>query len=101
MAMGKAKGPPEPPRGTHAHGTIMRLVIGQCYGFIRLRGRRDVYFHRADVQEETAFNTFAVGDAVTFDLIDDAISGARAVRVRHRRPRRETANVATDPAGVP
>jgi cold shock CspA family protein len=34
-------------------GTIVRLIIGQSYGFIRLGDRREVFFHRADVQEGT------------------------------------------------
>jgi cold shock CspA family protein len=47
-----------------------------------------VFFHRSDVREGVSFNEFTVGDAVTFELLDDRISGARAVQVDRRKPRR-------------
>ena len=48
---------------------------------------RDV-FHRTDLQEGTAFNDLQIGDAVAFELLEDAVSGARALRVvRRERPR--------------
>jgi len=75
-------------RGRPATGRIVRILVGQGYGFIRLPNAREVYFHRADLQEGTAFNDFQIGDAVKFELIEDTVSGARALRVvRHRRPR--------------
>ena len=73
-------------RGRQATGRIARLSIGQCYGFIRLANARDVFFHRSDVSEGTAFNDLRVGDAVTCEFFDDTISGARALHV-DRRPR--------------
>src|SRR5262245_9650344 len=76
---------PSVPRGTLVTGRIANLLIGQCHGFIRLPNARDVYFHRADLQEGTAFNDLRIGDAVTFELLEDAISGARVVR--RERPR--------------
>jgi len=88
MRLGKAKGPPSPAAGIRASGEIVRLVIGQSYGFIRLRDRRDVFFHRSDVREDTPFNSLEVGDLVAFELIVDAVSGPRASRVtRHTRAR--------------
>jgi hypothetical protein len=40
------------------------------------------------VEEGTAFNDLDVGDTVRFELFEDAVSGARALRViRSRRPR--------------
>jgi len=36
------------------------------------------------VQEGTSFNDFEVGDAVLFELLEDAVSGSRALRVRRR-----------------
>src|SRR5205823_14803839 len=42
---------------------------------------REVYFHRADLREDTPFNTLEVDDALKFDLIEDSVSGARALRV--------------------
>jgi cold shock CspA family protein len=66
----------------------MRLMVGQGHGFIRGPRGLEVFFHRADLAEGTPFNTLAVGDAVSFDLIDDAVSGARAIRVTRRAPSR-------------
>ena len=79
---------PIEPAGTPATGRILRLLVGQGYGFIKGPRGREVFFHRADVEEGTAFNTLSVGDAVSFHLIDDAVSGARAI---HVTPRRRTA----------
>jgi cold shock CspA family protein len=63
------------------------LFIGQGHGFIRLANDREVFFHRSDVQEGTSFNDFAVGDTVRFDLLEDNVSGPRAVRVMRRSRR--------------
>jgi cold shock CspA family protein len=79
---------PKVPCGTLVTGRIVDLLIGQGHGFIRLRNAREIYFHRADLQEGTAFNDLQIGDAVTFELHEDAVSGARALRVvRRERPR--------------
>ena len=74
-------------RGDPSTGRIVKLLIGQSHGFIRLPGGREIYFHRSDVQEGTSFNDLAVADAVTFELLEDRVSGARALHVK-RRPRR-------------
>jgi cold shock CspA family protein len=79
--------PPIDPRGTAATGRIMKLLVGQCHGFIRLANSREVFFHRTDLREGTSINDFVVGDAVTFELVEDAVSGARAQRVRRCRRR--------------
>jgi cold shock CspA family protein len=50
-----------------------------------MRDNREVYFHRADVQEGTSFNDLEVGETVKFELLDDAVSGARALRVRRNK----------------
>jgi cold shock CspA family protein len=63
------------------------LLVGQGHGFIRLADNRGVFFHRSDLREGTSFNDFAVGDAVRFELLEDDVSGPRAVQVE-RRPRR-------------
>ena len=69
-------------------GRIVNLLIGQCHGFIRLPNAREIYFHRGDLQEDTAFNDLQIGDAVAFEVLEDAVSGARALRVvRRERPR--------------
>jgi cold shock CspA family protein len=78
---------PTAPHGTARTGRIVRILTGQCHGFIRLRDDRDVFFHRGDVEEGTEFNDLRVGQVVVFELIDDAVSGARALRVMRTRPR--------------
>ena len=78
-------GQPKEPAGTSASGKITRLFVGQAYGYIRLRNGLQVFFHRADLKDVTTFNRLQVGDLVVFDLIDDAVSGARAIRVTPRR----------------
>jgi cold shock CspA family protein len=75
-------------RGTPRSGRIVTLFVGQGHGFIRLTNDRDVFFHRSDVGEGTSFNDLAVGDAVTFELLEDDVSGPRALRVERRRARR-------------
>ena len=72
---------PTDPAGTAATGRITRLLIGQSHGFIREGNGREVFFHRADLRDDTTFNALQVGDPVTFELIDDPVSGARATRV--------------------
>lgn len=74
---------PKVPAGTPAAGRIAQLRVGQSDGFIRL-ANRDVYFHRADLAAGTSFNDLQAGDPVTFELVEDAVSGARATRVSRR-----------------
>jgi hypothetical protein len=78
---------PAEQRGAASTGRIVKLLVGQSHGFIRLADSREIYFHRSDLEERTAFNDFAVGDAVIFELLEDAVSGARALRVKRRRLR--------------
>ena len=91
MRFGRAKGPPPLATGARTGGKITRIVIGQGYGFIRLSDRREVFFHRTDLDEDTPFNSLQAGELVAFELIVDSISGPRAVRVtrrsRNKRPR--------------
>jgi hypothetical protein len=72
-------------RGVPDSGRIVRLLVGQGHGFIRLADDREIFFHRADLQEGTSINDFDIGDAVTFERLDDPVSGARALSVRRRR----------------
>lgn len=83
----KVAGRPVDRRGTPSVGRIVTLFIGQSQGFIRLADGRDVFFHRSDLREGTSFNDFAVGDTVTFELLEDKVSGPRAVQVERRQPR--------------
>lgn len=76
--------PPER-RGVPRTGRIVTLFVGQGNGFIRLADDREVFFHRSDVREGTSFNGLAVGDTVRFDLLEDDVSGPRAVQVARRR----------------
>ena len=70
------------PRGRPATGRIAKILIGQGHGFIRLRDDREIFFHRGDVREGTAFNDLHIGDTVTFELLEDSVSGARARATR-------------------
>jgi hypothetical protein len=79
---------PNIPRGMPCTGRIVTLVIGHCHGFIRLPNARDVYFHRADLQAGTAFNDMRVGDVVGFELLEDPVSGARALRIERQKSTR-------------
>jgi cold shock CspA family protein len=62
-------------------------VLGQGHGFIRLSDRRNVFFHKSDLREGTRFGDLAIGEVLTFELMEDPVSGPRALRVE-RRPRR-------------
>ncbi len=73
---------PNAPRGEPGTGRIARMMVGQGHGFIRLRDSREIYFHRGDLQEGCVFNDLQVGDTVSFELLEDPVSGARALRVR-------------------
>jgi len=64
------------------------LLIGQGHGFVRLASGREVFFHRGDLQEGTSFNALEVGDRVTFELLEDHVSGPRALCIERRRARR-------------
>lgn len=75
---------PTDARGQPVTGRIVSMLVGQCHGFIRLPDARQVFFHRADLEEGTAFNELEIGDAVVFELLDDTVSGARALRVARR-----------------
>ena len=88
MRFGTAKGPSRVPEGTRTSGTIARIAVGHVHGFIRVTDRRDVFFHRADLEHDTSFNSLQTGELVTFELIVDVISGPRAVCVTRRRRRR-------------
>ncbi len=72
-------------RGEPSAGRIVALVTGLGHGFIRRRDRRDIFFHRSDVLGGVRFSDLAVGDRVTFELIEDQISGPRATRVKRQR----------------
>lgn len=68
--------------GVPAAGRIVKLMVGRGHGFIRLTDDREVYFHRADLEEGTSINDLRVGDTVAFEHLEDTVSGSRALRVR-------------------
>jgi cold shock CspA family protein len=68
-------------RGQPATGRISSLQVGQGHGQIRRRDGGSIFFHRADLKEGTNFNDLQVGDTVAFELLDDRVSGPRALRV--------------------
>jgi cold shock CspA family protein len=72
-------------RGTPSSGRIVTLMLGHGQGFIRLTNRRQVFFHRSDLCEGTSFHDLAVGNRVRFELLEDAVSGPRALRVERIR----------------
>jgi cold shock CspA family protein len=74
--------------GTPSSGRIVTLFVGRGHGFIRLSSGRQVFFHRSDVLEGSSFSEFAVGDRVTFELLEDDVSGPRGLRIERRRSRR-------------
>jgi len=76
---------PNEPRGKPATGRIAKILVGQGHGFIRLHQNREVFFHRGDLREGTAFNDLQVGDAVSFELLEDSVSGARALHVTRKK----------------
>lgn len=65
-------------------GRIVKLYVGQGYGFIRPGDEREVYFHRGDLEDGTSINDCEVGDLVSFERVEDLISGPRAQYVRRR-----------------
>ena len=79
---GGTPGAQQPRTGTPATGTIVRLLVGQGHGYIRLADRRDIYFHRGDLVEGTPFKECAVGDTLSFEILEDRFSGPRALSVR-------------------
>jgi len=74
---------PEPPRGHLASGRISTIARGQGHGFIRLADGRRIFFHRNDSQGGV-FNELAEGDAVSFRILEDVVSGPRALTVRRQ-----------------
>lgn len=89
VVKGRAKGEKVDQRGRPTTGRVERILYGQGFGFIRADGRRDVFFHRKDVFGG-AFNELTVGDAVELELVEDTLTGPRAVRVA-ARPKQSSA----------
>jgi len=74
--------PPVERHAVRASGRILALTVGQGTGFIESGGRGKVFFHRTDLQPPMSINDLELGERVEFDLVEDAVSGPRAMRVR-------------------
>jgi cold shock CspA family protein len=68
-------------RGRAMKGRIVELSRGRFCGVIEATDGQRAFFHGRDL-DSGRYNDIDVGTAVTFELIDDRISGARAARVR-------------------
>ena len=62
-------------------GRVTQLSHGRLCGLIRASDGQSVFFHGRDL-EGAQYNDVEIGGAVTFELIDDRVSGPRAARVR-------------------
>jgi cold shock CspA family protein len=62
-------------------GRVTQLSHGRLCGLIRASDGQTVFFHGRDL-EGAQYNDMEVGGAVSFELIDDRVSGPRAARVR-------------------
>ena len=71
------------PSGQPTSGQIVRIVRGLGHGMLRAADERAVFFHRSDVAD-ARFNDLLVGDAVAFQVIEDHVTGPRAVCVRKK-----------------
>ena len=68
-------------------GRIKSVVRGLGIGYIRDDLGRDVFFHKGDVLDR-GYNDLDIGLPVEFELVDDSISGARAMQIRPARKRK-------------
>ena len=68
-------------RGRATTGTITQLTHGRLCGVIRTAEGLNVFFHGRDL-EGARYNEMELGGVVSFELIDDRVSGARAARIR-------------------
>jgi len=66
--------------GRPTTGRIVRIVRGQGHGFVKDEDSRKVFFTRGDVQAGT-FRDLEPGDWVAFEVVEDAVSGPRALHL--------------------
>ncbi len=62
-------------------GTVKKLVQDKGYGFIRIKGGRDIFFHRSSMLNKLVFDGLKEGDDVTFELDEGDAKGPRAEQV--------------------
>lgn len=72
-------------RGRAMKGRIAQLTHGRFCGVIRAAEGQDVFFHGRDL-EGARYNDVVIGGSVSFELIDDHVSGPRATRIRLALP---------------
>jgi cold shock CspA family protein len=75
----------KPPAGASAPasrmtGKVTKIVRARACGFIRTTEGREVFFHASDLEGAT-FAEVRESHKVRFELVDDRISGPRALRV--------------------
>jgi cold shock CspA family protein len=68
-------------RGRAMKGQIAQLSHGRFCGVIRASEGQNVFFHGRDL-EGAQYNDVEIGRFVSFELIDDRVSGPRAARIR-------------------
>lgn len=62
-------------------GRVTQLSRGRLCGSIQAADGQTLFFHGRDL-DRVRYNDLEIGDPVTFDLIDDPISGNRAAKIR-------------------
>ena len=77
-------------RGRAMTGRVTQLSPGRLCGLIKSTDGQSVFFHGRDL-EGAQYNDVEIGGAVSFELIDDRVSGPRAARVRVTRAVKRTA----------
>ena len=79
---GKAPNPNEP-RGRASTGAIATIAYGRADGYIRAHRGDLQYFNGRDVIDG-GFKDLNIGDRVTFEIIEDKVSGHRALQVARK-----------------
>ena len=72
------------PRGRASTGKVSTITHGRGDGYVRETRGELLYFNRRDVLDGS-FNDLNIGDAVTFEVIEDTVSGHRAARVAKKK----------------
>lgn len=85
--------------GRETSGRVTQLSRARLCGQIRARDGQSVFFHRSDL-DGLRYADLEVGAQVLFELVDDAISGPRAIRIRPRTGKRTVSRPA-DSASQP
>lgn len=79
-----------PVKGLPMNGKIAELSRGRSCGVIRSGDGKNVFFHGRDL-EGAKYNDLVVGGSVSFELVDDRVSGPRALRIQVTRKAKRAA----------